>query len=269
MSETDFEALERTGWEGKARAYYDACRPITYRLVDQLLDAAGVTVGTRLLDVGTGPGDVAARAAERGADAIGLDLARAMVSLAAEVHPGLRFIVGDAQSPPFEGASFDAIVGNFCLHHMPDRHAALVSWRRLLVPGGRLALTAWDRPQANRLLGLFVDAVASVDATLPAATARGPLVGATDDEYHAALDAAGFVSTHVRDIGFTLHVAGADALWAGVLAATVLTAASIESLAPDVRARVRAAFDRLADGYRIENGMAVPVAAKLISGTAG
>jgi ubiquinone/menaquinone biosynthesis C-methylase UbiE len=265
----DFGALERAGWEDKARAYYQACRPITYRLIDPLLDAARVASGTRVLDVGSGPGDVAARAAERGARAVGLDLAQAMVSLAAEVHPGLDFIVGDAQSPPFEECSFDAIVGNFSFHHLRDQARALAAWRRLLRPGGCLALTAWDEPQANRLLGLFADALAEVDPSLSAGLAAGssqPAMFVPDDRYHEVLRAAGFHPTRVESVSFILRLGSAEALWAGVLAATVRTAASIESLAPDTRARVREAFERLVAGHRTPGGLAVPAAVKLISG---
>jgi ubiquinone/menaquinone biosynthesis C-methylase UbiE len=265
----DFEALERTGWEGKARAYYDACRPITHRFIDRLLDAAGVGPGTRLLDVGTGPGDVAARAVERGSEAVGLDLAPAMVSLAAQVHPGLRFLVADAQEPPFEPASFDAVVGNFSFHHLPDQCRALEAWHRLLVSGGRLALTAWDEPGRNRLLGMFADAVASVPGAARTAGSGTPAMCDTDEGYRRALEAGGFRDVAVTVIEFTFRPASVDALWAGVLAATVRTAASVEALPPEVRSRVREVFDRLAAAHRSGDGLAVPVAAKLVSATAG
>jgi hypothetical protein len=62
-----FDAFEAAGWEEKAVAYERFFGVITDRVVAPLLAAASVGVGTRVLDVATGPGWVAARAAERGA----------------------------------------------------------------------------------------------------------------------------------------------------------------------------------------------------------
>jgi len=264
----DFEALERAGWETRARAYYQACRPITYRFIDPLLDAARVRSGTCVLDVGSGPGDVAARAAERGARAVGLDLARAMVSLAAEVHPGLRFVEGDAQAPPFPDATFDVVVSNFAFHHLPDQGRALAAWRRVLRPGGCLALTAWDEPGANRLLGVFADALADVDPALCAGTGTVsmPPMCPGDDRYRDLLRGAGFGPMRIETLRLTLRLASADAWWAGVLAATVRTAASVETLPAATRVRVRTAFDRLGLGYCDAGVLAVPVSVKLVSG---
>src|SRR4051794_6085423 len=62
-----FDAFEAAGWEEKAAAYDRFFGVIAGRVIEPLLVAAGVGVGTRVLDLGTGPGWVAARAAERGA----------------------------------------------------------------------------------------------------------------------------------------------------------------------------------------------------------
>ena len=66
-----FDAFEAAGWEEKAVAYERFFDEITDRVVGPLLAAASVGVGARVLDVATGPGWVAARAAERGASVPG------------------------------------------------------------------------------------------------------------------------------------------------------------------------------------------------------
>ncbi len=263
---SEFEALERSGWARRAGAYFVSCRPITDRLIDPLLDAARVSAGSRVLDIGSGPGDVAARAAERGAIVVGLDFAEAMVTLASRAHAGLTFIVGDAAAPPFADRSFDAIVGNFTFHHLPHQRQALAAWRRLLRPGGWLALTVWDAPAANRLMGLFVDAVEAVGVVHPPEVTIGPPMAATDDAYHEELQAVGFDPTTVGTIRFTLQLSTKDALWSRMLASSVRTAAMVVSQPPEVRERIREAFDRLADGYMTPEGLAVPVSVKLITG---
>src|SRR3954451_4053938 len=62
-------------WDPKASTYGLLTGRITDRLVDPLLDAAAVTRGMRVLDVGTGPGYAARRASELGAVATGVDIA--------------------------------------------------------------------------------------------------------------------------------------------------------------------------------------------------
>jgi SAM-dependent methyltransferase len=265
---TEFVDLERAGWERIVGDYYAACRPVTHRLISPLLDAARVSSGSQVLDVGTGPGDVAAEAAARGAQVVGLDFSGAMIAFAVKLHPALPFVMADAVSPPFEDRSFDAVVGNFTFHHIPDQQRALASWRRLLREGGCLALTVWDDPSACRMLGLFVDAVAAAGIRSTEGLAPAPAMTASNDHYHALLGEAGFGPTSVTTIGFTIQPVSVDALWNSVLAATVRTAAAITRESLDVQQRIRAAFDRLAAAYVTEGRLVVPVSVKLISGRA-
>ena len=64
-------------------------------------------------------------------------------------------------------------------------------------------------------------------------------------------------------ITFVLRFASADELWDGMLGATVRVAALITGQPEEVRQRIRAAFDRLADGYRRGDVLELPVAVKL------
>ena len=77
MTEYDpaaFDAFEEAGWTTKeGAAYHGLLGRVTSRVAEPLLDAVGAGRGTRLLDVATGPGYVAAKAAERGAKPIGVD----------------------------------------------------------------------------------------------------------------------------------------------------------------------------------------------------
>src|SRR5438034_290293 len=108
-----FHRFEHAGWETAARAYHQSWTALTMQAVAPLLDAAHVGRGTRLLDVATGPGHVAGLAAERGASAVGVDFAAAMLTLAREQYPYVQFGEGDATALPFPSLSFDAVVSNF------------------------------------------------------------------------------------------------------------------------------------------------------------
>ena len=91
-----FNAFEAGIWETKAAGYDSFFGGITSRLIEPLLDAAAVGAGTRVLDVATGPGYVAAGAARRGADVLGVDIATAMVERARMRCPDLLFVVGES-----------------------------------------------------------------------------------------------------------------------------------------------------------------------------
>jgi SAM-dependent methyltransferase len=137
-----FDTFEAEGWEEKAAAYERFFGVITGRVVEPLLAAASVGVGTRVLDVATGPGWVAARAAERGASVVGIDVAEAMIARAQSAHPGLEFRRADAHELPFADASFDAVVGNLAIMHLSRPERAMTEFVRVLRPGGWLVLTA-------------------------------------------------------------------------------------------------------------------------------
>ena len=173
-----FNAFEATGWEQQATGYDAFFGPITTRLVGPLLDAAGVRPGARMLDVATGPGYVAAAAAERGADVVGVDVAGAMLALARRAHPGLDLRTGDAEALPLPDASFDMVVANLALLHLGRPDQAAREFARVLVPGGRVALTVWDMPERARFIGVLLEAVAfSVHAASADALWQGLLGG--------------------------------------------------------------------------------------------
>ena len=263
-----FNAFEASGWEEKAGGYDRLVGHVTSRFAGPLLDAANVAQGSRVLDLATGPGYVAAQAAERGASVVGVDVAAAMVSLAKRLHPGIEFREADVHELPFEDGSFDAVVGNFLIMHLGRPERALAGFVRVLRPGGRIALTAWDFPERSRLLGLFLDAVAEAGATAPDELPPGPDVFrfSADDEFDALMRAQGLEDRGVERVELTHRVPTADELWAGFLAGSLRVAVLITTQPAQMQQRIRAAFDRLVEEYRRDDGLELPVSAKLASG---
>ena len=263
-----FNAFEAAGWEKQAAGYEDFFGSITTRLVEPLLDAAGIDRGMRVLDVATGPGYVAAKAAERGAATIGIDNAEAMLSIASRLHPQLEFQRANVESLPFPDGSFDAVVGNFILLHLGRPERAVEELVRVLAPGGRLALTVWDVPERARLLGVLVDAVAAAGASVPEDVPPGPPIFrfAEDREFDRLLRSQGLDRIQVRTVAFSYSSASADDLWRGLLGGTVRTSALIFSQTDDIQRDIRAAFDRIVKPYRVGDRLEIPVSVKLASG---
>jgi SAM-dependent methyltransferase len=263
-----FNAFEATGWESKADGYERFIGGFTGRFVEPLLDAAGVGTGTRLLDLATGPGYAAARAAERGASVVGADVAGAMVALAARLHPELEFRQADAHELPFDDDSFDAVVGNFLVPHLGRPEQAMAEIVRVLRSSGRLALTTWDYPERARMFGVFLEAVAEGGATAPADLPAGPDIFrfSDDGEFDSLMRDHGLEDRVVRRVELTHPAGSVDELWDGFLAGSLRVAALITGQPHETRRQIRAAFDGIVEEYRLGDALELPVSAKLASG---
>jgi SAM-dependent methyltransferase len=264
-----FKAFEAEGWTRKAKSYDRLTGRATARLVVPLLDAAGVESGTRVLDVACGPGHIAAAAAAKGAKPVGLDAAEGMLAVARARYAEIEFQRGDAERLPFGDASFDSVVAGFVVNHLPRPERALAEFARVVRPGGRVAVTVWDRPGRMRLLGVLGDAVEGTEGVRDPGLPSGgpdPFRFADDAALAALLSGAGLAEAEVRSIAFEQEVADTDELWEGMLAGSVRTAALIERQPEPVRRRIRAALEKVVAPYRRETGIALPVSAKLGSG---
>jgi SAM-dependent methyltransferase len=261
-----FNAFEAAGWDERATTYHRTLLPLTKQIIEPLLDAAAVGPGTRVLDVGSGPGYVAAAAAAREATVVGVDVAPAMVALARTLHPAVEFVQGDVEHLQFADDSFDTVVGNFVILHVGRPERAVAECARVLAPGGRLALSLWDVPRASRMPGVFFDAAQEVGAVPPPDLPAGPPMFrfADEAEFTRLLRDAGFVDVTVSTVAFSFHYAGDlfDCLLDGTVRARGLVLAQPEP----TRARIRAALDRLAAGYASDGGYDLPVSVKVASG---
>jgi SAM-dependent methyltransferase len=114
---------------------------------NHLLAAIEPQAGERWLDVATGTGEIAVRAAQHGASVTGLDFSPELIERAQgrAVAAGVeaRFEVGDAERLPYADASFDVASSSFGVMFAPDHRAAAAELARVTRPGGRLALLSW------------------------------------------------------------------------------------------------------------------------------
>jgi SAM-dependent methyltransferase len=265
----EFKAFEAAGWSRRATTYGRVTGALTARFVDALLDAARVAAGMQVLDVATGPGHVAAAAAARGAEPVGVDIAEGMLAVARRDHPQLDFRTADAEALPFGDSSFDAVVGAFVLNHLPRPEVAAAELARVLASGGRLALSVWDVPERTRFIGLVREAILRAgEAPSPEPPAGpDPFRFADDAQLRALLDDAGLEDTAVDTVTVRLRVEGdAMALWDGLLAGSVRSAAVVEALSSAARERARVAFAELVEPYRVTGGHELPAVAKVGSG---
>jgi len=125
--------------------------------IDHCVNRLAPMPGQRVLDVATGTGWTARRAAARGATVIGVDLGADLIeaarAAAVEARLPIDFRVGDAEKLPFEDRSFDAVISTCGVMFVRDPKAAAAELARVCKKGGRLGLTTW--PADGTIAGLF------------------------------------------------------------------------------------------------------------------
>ena len=115
--------------------------------------AAVVQPGDRVLDTCCGTGDLAVAALQAGATVTGLDFSGRMLERARRKSSEITWVQGDAQQLPFEDASFDAATVGFGVRNLADLDRGLAELRRVLRPGGRVAIIEITKPSGRRFPG--------------------------------------------------------------------------------------------------------------------
>jgi SAM-dependent methyltransferase len=265
-----FNEYERTMWSSpRAGAYDEGVTALTASTAGDLLDALDATGGVRLLDLGTGPGVVAALATRRGCAVVGVDVSPQMLELAARRVPDAEFRTGSAEAVPAGDGEFDAVAGNFVVLHLGHPERAAAEAARVLRLGGRVAFTVWAAADRNRVLGVFPDALARSGVAAPADIPEGPdsWLFADHDRFRALLAGARFEDVEVRELAWT-HTVDPAAWWDAIVASTPRTGALIARQPERVQAELRAAYDAIVAEYAQPDGrVALPARAVLATAT--
>ena len=148
-----------------------------------LLDRIAADASGPIVDVGTGPGQIAAHLASHGADVTGIDVSEGMIAEATVRYPGVAFEVADFRRllRPRTAAGWSAITAWYALVHLTESElpAAIAALSTTLVRGGILAVATHMGPETrhvNDLLGHIVDVdyvMHDPDVVLAAVTAAG------------------------------------------------------------------------------------------------
>jgi SAM-dependent methyltransferase len=264
-----FGAFEREGWSaGRAAPYHHGLGAITSRPADALLDLARVGSGSSVLDVATGPGYLAARAASRGASVVGVDFSDEMLELAASLNPTVSFRQADAGALPFDDGVYDAVVAAFLMPHVADLPAVCTELARVIRPGGRLALATWD-PEPESFVRFLFETIASSGAVAPPTLPPGPpfFQYAAADEFTSLLAGFGLSDVSVSALAFTHHVDDFDAFWTDLIGGTVRASALFRAQPSELQERIRRMYGERLERWRVSDGWEVACAVKLGAAT--
>jgi len=157
--------------------------------------------GERVLDVACGTGALTRRLAQRigqSGHVTGLDVNADMLAVARGLlhAPNVDWREASALAMPFADGTFDLVTCQQGLQSFPDRAAAMAEMRRVLRPGGRLALACWRSTDFNPVWKLLEEALGRL--MVPAATVLPPLALGDADELRRLARAGGFTDVAVR-----------------------------------------------------------------------
>ena len=181
-----------------AAAYEELHVPALFsEWTSRVLDAAQVKEGDRVLDVACGTG-VLARAAEKRVgsegEVVGVDPNPGMLTVARQLHDGVDWRQGTAESLPCGDASFDRAASQFGMMFFTDRALAVREMLRTLVPGGRLAIAVWDSLDNSPAYSREVRLLERMAGSEAADALRAPFVMGDRAELQGLVEDAGAVA---------------------------------------------------------------------------
>jgi SAM-dependent methyltransferase len=233
------------------------------------LEAAAITPGETVLDVGCGAGRTSLDAARAGAGAVlGVDLSTRLLAVARAraAVAGLdtvTFARADAQVHPFPGEATDVVVSRHGAMFFADPVAAFTNLGRALRPGGRMVLLTWQGIEHQEWLRAFLTVLAAGrEVTFPPAEGPSPLSLSEPARVTALLEAAGFT-----DVEFMARRAS---MWFGADPDDALgfvagqQAGLLEGLAPAARGGALAALRADLDAHHDAHGVRYDAATWII-----
>jgi SAM-dependent methyltransferase len=262
-----FDDHERVQWAGKAAAYRDSLAALCAYPASLLLDAADIGTGVRILDVGTGTGTIAALACTRDARVTAVDAEPSMLEIARRRAPEAEIRHAVLPHLPFPDDLFDAAVANFVINHVGNPEAAIRDMRRVVRPGGRLAVTIWPypAPPAQQLWNAIFDAAGvqrptDLPRVAPDKDFTRTRVGLAD-----LLDRTGLTDARCDMITWT-HRTHPETWWAGPANGLGTAGALLRRQDPAMITRIRHQYDQYTAPYRDTDGhLGLPTAALLAS----
>jgi SAM-dependent methyltransferase len=263
------------GWEAVA----DDMRRVTMPVSTWMVEAIRPQPGHTVLELAAGPGDTGFLAAELiqpGGTLISSDLVPEMLSAAQRRAEKLgltnvRFRQIDAEQPlDLEAASIDGALCRWGYMLMNDPEAALRETRRVLRPGGRLALAAWTGPEDNGWSSVPAHVVTERGLLEPIdPSAPGQFTWAKEGLIAEHLEAAGFVDYEVSHVDFVEPFASVEDWWDTSTRLSARMSQAVAVMDAATRADVVAELDRRGEPWKRDDGsLAIPAKTWVAAATA-
>ena len=226
------------GFEIPASAYNAFMGEFSEPLAEEFLTWSAVPAGSRVLDVGCGPGALTQRLVDRfGADAVSaVDPSRSFVAAARERFPGVDVREAVAEELPFPDHTFDAALAQLVVHFMQDPVGGLREMARVCRPGGVVTACVWDHSAAGGPLAGYWAAVRELD---PSAHDESEMTGAREGDLLRIADEAGLREVTGGTVSTTRSYASFEEWWHPYTLGVGPAGAYVRSLDDAARERLR------------------------------
>jgi SAM-dependent methyltransferase len=219
----------------------------TPQLAAAFCDFVAVQPGIRALDVGSGPGALAAELARRlgPANVSAAEPSESFAKACRARVPGIEVVVAPAEVMPFADASFDATLSQLVVNFLDDAEAGVRELLRVTRAGGVIAACVWDYAGEMTLLRAFWDAAREVAPQEAAARDEGVVMRwCRDGELAELWTRAGLKDTRSGALRVHATYADFDDLWAPFPSGLAPSGAFCASLDEERRAALRDALKR-------------------------
>lgn len=221
---------------------------------EEAIHRVGIGPGQRVLDIGCGSGVFLRLAADRRADAFGLDASEPLIEIARRRVPESDVRVGEMQALPYEEASFDVVTGFNSFFFAADLVGALSEARRVAKPGAPVVIQVWGPPERNDLEAM--KQVARPYAPAPPPDAPPPPELSKPGVLEQLARAAGLTPDYSFDKRYAIEYPDEETLGRELMSPMGLAKLVGPEREPQVRREIVAALSphRTRDGtYRLEN----------------
>jgi SAM-dependent methyltransferase len=234
-----------------------------------LVALAALQPGERVLDVACGTGAVTRLAAQcvgPTGTVTGLDVTPGMLAVARALLPSgapIAWHEGTASAIPLADTAFDVVLCQQGVQFFPDRAAALRDMHRVLVPGGRLALSVWRAPRYNPYVEALAEVIAHYLSPEAGASMRAPCAFGELEALRAVVTGGGFQEVCIRIAVWLLRFPSVEEFIPGQLAAIPL-AGAIAALDTATRTALLTDIREALWAYKDDEGFAIPMEAHVV-----
>jgi ubiquinone/menaquinone biosynthesis C-methylase UbiE len=219
------------GWQRRDALLREGAAPVTERM----LELAGITAGSQVLDIASGTGEPAISAAQLAGTAgkvVGTDLTEEMLAYARSKASeagvtNIEFHCVDGETLNFEADSFDAVTIRWGLMFMPEPASCLKLARDVMKQQGRISIACWSAPEKNPFVGLLMQTLGKyMEVPKPPPGTPGIFSMADPDRLQDVIAAAGFRNIEMEELEISvIEVDSGAAYWEAIsdLAAPVMT----------------------------------------------